>query len=122
MSFNFTVVLLPPSVNHYKRPAAGGGWFVSSEAKTFIDAVCIFSHRTKVTGTAYTVEITFYLGPQRNKGQNDLDNYSKVAIDALVHAGIIKNDALITDLFLHKRYVGSMREERTEYSIDGRSE
>lgn len=116
----FSVPLLPPSVNHYKQPKAGGGWFRAADCIAFVDAVCIFSRRVRVSGNYFELELTFYLGPGRNRGQNDLDNYSKVAIDALVRAGVIKNDARVFDLHLHKRFVESDREERTEYSIASR--
>jgi Holliday junction resolvase RusA-like endonuclease len=117
---NFSVPLLPPSVNHYKQPRQGGGWFRAAEAIAFVDAVCIFSHRCKVTGSSYEIDLTFYLSPKRNRGQNDLDNYSKVALDSLVRAGVIVNDAHVFDLHLHKRFVATDREERTDFSVEGK--
>jgi Holliday junction resolvase RusA-like endonuclease len=119
----FSVPLLPPSVNHYKQPRRGGGWYRAADAIAFVDAVCIMARSAgcqRITGNYFELELTFYLGPGRNRGQNDLDNYSKVAIDALVRAGVIKNDARVFDLHLHKRFVGTDREERTEYSIASR--
>jgi Holliday junction resolvase RusA-like endonuclease len=116
----FSVPLLPPSVNHYKQPRRGGGWYRAADAIAFVDAVAIFCRGLRTTGNYFELELTFYLGPGRNRGQNDLDNYSKVAIDALVRAGVIKNDARVFDLHLHKRFVGTDREERTEYSIASR--
>ncbi len=116
----FSVPLLPPSVNHYKQPRRGGGWYRAADAIAFVDAVCLISRCAgcqKITGNCFELELTFYLGPGRNRGQNDLDNYSKVAVDALVRAGVIKNDARVFDLHLHKRFVAADREERTEYSV-----
>jgi len=119
--FRFTVPLLPPSVNHYKSPRRGGGWFRAAESIAFIDAVCVFSGKTMVTGNFYTVEIFFFLGPSKhNLSSNDLDNFQKVGIDALVRAGVIKTDGRILDLHLHKRFVAGGREERTEYFVTGR--
>jgi Holliday junction resolvase RusA-like endonuclease len=119
--FRFSVPLLPPSVNHYKRPKSGGGWFRSVEAIAFVDAVCIFSGKTKVTGNFFALELWFFLGPsKRNLSSNDLDNFQKVAIDALVRAGVIKTDGRILDLHLHKRFCESDRDERTEYFVTGR--
>jgi Holliday junction resolvase RusA-like endonuclease len=119
--FRFTVPLLPPSVNHYKSPRRGGGWFRAAESIAFIDAVCVFSGKTMVTGNFYALEIWFFLGPaKRNLSSNDLDNFQKVAIDALVRAGVIKTDGRILDLHLHKRFCSTDREERTEYFVTGR--
>ena len=119
----FSVPLLPPSVNHYKQPKRGGGWYRAADAIAFVDAVCLLSrsaHCQVITGNCFELELAFYLGPGRNRGQNDLDNYSKVAIDALVRAGVVKNDARVFDLHLHKRFVTADREERTEYAIRSR--
>ena len=119
----FSVPLLPPSVNHYKQPRRGGGWYRAADAIAFVDAVAIITRGAgsqRITGNCHEIELTFYLGPARSRGANDLDNYSKVAIDALVRAGVIKTDARVFDLHLHKRFVGSDREERTEYSIASR--
>lgn len=119
--FQFAVPLLPPSVNHYKKPRRGGGFYRAVECTSFVDAVCVFSKKFKVTGNFYMLEIWFFLGPsKRNLSSNDLDNFQKVSIDALVHAGVIKTDGRILDLHLHKRFVASDREERTEYFIYGR--
>jgi len=119
--FRFVVPLLPPSVNHYRKPRRGGGFYRVAECGSFIDAVCVFSGKTMVTGNFYALEIWFFLGPaKRNLSSNDLDNFQKVAIDALVRAGVIKTDGRILDLHLHKRFVRTDREERTEYFVTGR--
>jgi Holliday junction resolvase RusA-like endonuclease len=119
--FHFSVPLLPPSVNHYRKPRRGGGFYRKREAIGFVDAVCVISGKTMVTGNFYTVEIFFFLGPsKRNLSSNDLDNFQKVGIDALVRAGVIKTDGRILDLHLHKRFVAGDREERTEYFVTGR--
>lgn len=119
--FRFVVPFLPPSVNHYKKPRRGGGFYRVAECGSFINAVCVFSGKTKVTGNFYGLEIWFFLGPsKRNLSSNDLDNFQKVAIDALGRAGVIVNDGRILDLHLHKRFVATDREERTEYFVTGR--
>ena len=119
---HFSVPLLPPSVNHYKRPARGGGFYRAAECVAFDDAVAVFSGKVMVTGNFYAVEIFFFLGPEKAKrlSSNDLDNFSKVSLDALVRARVIKTDGRILDLHLHKRFVGSDRDERTEYFVTGR--
>src|SRR5262245_22148255 len=116
----FTVPLIPPSVNHYKKPSRRGGFYVTAEAQAYIDAVCLLSRGLKVTGDAYRIGISFYLGPpKQHLGRFDLDNFAKVAIDALVKAGCIRNDARIFDLYLVKRFVSNAREERTTYVVKG---
>jgi len=118
--FRFTVPFLPPSVNHYKGARKNGGFYRKREAVAFVDAVCVISRKTMVTGNFYTVEIFFFLGPsKRNLSSNDLDNFQKVGIDALVRAGVIKTDGRILDLNLHKRFVATDREEGTLYLITG---
>ena len=119
--FRFTVPLLPPSVNHYRGVSKNGGFYRKREAVAFVDAVCVISRKTMVTGNFYTVEIFFFLGPsKRNLSSNDLDNFQKVGIDALVRAGVIKTDGRILDLHLHKRFVATDRDQRTEYFVSGR--
>ena len=119
--FRFTVPLLPPSVNHYKAVRKNGGFYRKREAVAFVDAVCVISRKTMVTGNFYTVEIFFFLGPSKhNLSSNDLDNFQKVGIDALVRAGVIKTDGRILDLHLHKRFVATDRDQRTEYFVSGR--
>jgi Holliday junction resolvase RusA-like endonuclease len=119
--FRLTVPLLPPSVNHYKGVRKNGGFYRKREAVAFVDAVCVLSGKTMVSGNFYTVEIFFFLGPsKRNLSSNDLDNFQKVGIDALVRAGVIKTDGRILDLDLHKRFTETDREEATVYVITGR--
>ena len=116
----FSVPLLPPSVNHYKRPKAGGGWFRVADCIAFVDAVCVFSHRIMVTGNFYEISLTFHLGPKKQKlSSNDLDNFLKVALDSLARARVIVNDGRVLDLSVHKRFVSTDREQRTDFSVEG---
>lgn len=117
----FSVPLLPPSVNHYRQPKRGGGWYRAAEALAFVDAVCVFSHRVMMTGNFYEVSLTFHLGPKKHKlSSNDLDNFLKVALDALARARVIVNDGRVLDLYVHKRFVSTDRDERTDFQIEGR--
>lgn len=117
----FEVPLLPPSVNHYKQPKRGGGFFRVAEVIGFIDAVCIFSHKELVPGDFYQVEITFILPPSKQRlSSNDTDNFLKVALDALGTAGVIKNDGRVMDLIVHKRFCPTEQDARTLYHITGK--
>jgi Holliday junction resolvase RusA-like endonuclease len=117
----FSVPLLPPSVNHYKQPKRGGGWYRAAEAIAFADAVSVFSLRQMVTGNFYEVSLTFHLGPKKQKlSSNDLDNFLKVALDSIAVAGVIVNDGRVLDLYVHKRFVATGREERTDFEVVGR--
>lgn len=100
---DFCVPLLPPSVNHYKKPTARRGhieWYVTDEAKAFIQAVGLFSRNESVRFEKYYVEIYLNLGP---KARMDVDNCAKVVLDSLAKCGIIHSDAFVTDLAIHKR-------------------
>jgi Holliday junction resolvase RusA-like endonuclease len=102
----FTVpYLTPPSGNHYKAPCVyrdrngypRHGYKLTPEAKAYKDAVALFAKgRTVIpaypfsTKTAYDVRMTVVLGP---KQRGDEDNFHKVGLDALQHAGVIHSDA-----------------------------
>jgi Holliday junction resolvase RusA-like endonuclease len=117
----FSVPLLPPSVNHYKQPRRGGGWYRAADAIAFVDAVCICSGKVMVTGNFYDVGVVFHLGPKKHKlSSNDLDNFLKVALDSLARARVIVNDGRVLNLYVHKRFVATDREERTEFAVEGR--
>lgn len=97
---DFCVPLIPPSVNHYKKPKRGGGYYVSREAIAFKKAVPICAKQMQVRHPYYAIEIYVCLG----YGQKvDLDNCSKVILDGLVEGGQIHSDAAVTCLTLHKR-------------------
>lgn len=123
IEFKFSVPLIPPSVNHYKKPRAGGGWFVTKDAKAFIDAVCIFSGRPKclIDSSFYEVGLTLYVEARRLKA-GDIDNFFKVSFDALAQAGIIRDDRYITRCSSVKLPTENRNDERTEFVVRGRSE
>ena len=97
---DFCVPLLPPSVNNYVRHTRKGQHYVTGEAKAFKEAVGLFSNNECVRFKSYFIEIFLNLGPRERM---DVDNCSKVILDALKDAEIIHSDAAVTDLTLHKR-------------------
>lgn len=119
--FKFSVPLLPPSVNHYKKPRHGGGFYRTGEVISFVDAVCVCSQKHIVAGVFYEVDVTFYLPAEKFErfSSSDSDNFLKVAIDALEAAQVITSDGRILDLHVHKRQAPSARDARTEYEISG---
>ena len=97
---DFTVPLIPPSVNHYAKHTRGGGHYVTKEALAFKAAIPICAKQRQLRYKFYAIEIYVNLG----HGQKvDLDNCSKVILDGLVEGGQIHSDAAVTLLCLHKR-------------------
>lgn len=122
---SFSVPLIPPSVNHYKRPRLNQdltrGFYKTAEAQAFIDAVCILSGRQPIAGRFFEVWVKFYL-PAESFLRFDADNFSKVSCDALTDAGLIPDDRYITDLHLAKRRALDAQDVRTVYQILGMEE
>ena len=97
---SFTVPLVPPSVNHYKKPRMGGrGYYIADEALAFFKAVAIFGRGQTVEAESYEVGLQIFLG---KRGKGDADNFAKVCLDGLVRAGIIRTDAGIQKLTIEK--------------------
>lgn len=91
----------PPSGNHYKKPRGRGlrGSYVTDEAKAFFSAVAALSMGRRVMAKSYAVRIEIFLGA-RQKG--DLDNFAKVALDALVRASVIDTDDRVMRIEMSK--------------------
>lgn len=114
-SVTITVPLVPPSVNHYKKPRRGGyGYYVTKEAQAFKQAVgvCAGRQRALVGVRRYEVEVHIYLGAG---DRGDVDNFGKVVLDGLQESGVIHSDAAVTDLILRKRR--DRQEPRTEITV-----
>jgi Holliday junction resolvase RusA-like endonuclease len=104
-SLRIEIPLVPPSVNHYKRPAIIHGvrtYILTKEAKAYKAAVAIIARGDTLAPatdrernhTRYRLTATVYLG----KGQRaDGDNLWKVLGDGLVEAGVIHSDAAVVD-------------------------
>lgn len=101
------VPLVPPSVNHYKKPiilktrnGSVKSFALTPEAIGYREAVAIFARgkslspkgptaRSKVR---YAVACTVFLGEgQRGDG----DNFGKCVLDSLQYAGVIHSDARV---------------------------
>src|SRR5690242_16125618 len=100
----FTVPMVPPSVNHYKKPRGNGyGFYVTPEANAFKCAVSHFAPEADqwdgYSGAEFFVTLHIYLGP---KQKGDVDNFAKVCLDSLVAIKLIKTDAKVTRLMIAK--------------------
>jgi Holliday junction resolvase RusA-like endonuclease len=107
--------LIPQSVNHYKMPRKGGGFYVTERARAFKESVAYLS-KGSVKADAYYVIVQIYVG-KGVKAQADPDNYLKLCGDSLVDAGIIWDDKKVnwkievmrdwqrprTEIFVHPR-------------------
>lgn len=129
---SFTVPLLVPTANHYKRPCKyigrdGGlhlGFKLTKAAKAYKDAVAIFAQgRTVAPQTdaerrrvRYTVQMDVYLA----RGQRlDSDNALKVGLDSLVFCGMIHSDANVYEskAIIHKDDRDNPENPRTAYIV-----
>lgn len=100
VGLEFTVPLVPPSVNHYVKHTRSGRHYVTPEGRAFKKAVGLFVAGRSVGARRYKLEATVFLGHgQRGDG----DNFWKVIADGLVEAGAIHSDAAVDDWILHKR-------------------
>lgn len=101
-------LLLPlsPSVNSYYRSVVFGRSvrvLLSKEGRTYqvAAAEAIVSQRQ---GEAITTPIRVELDIYMARRGSDADNRAKACLDALQHAGVIKNDRQICDLHLRRYY------------------
>lgn len=118
---SFSVPFVPPSVNHYKKPDGRGSWFMTKEARAFIEAVTIFSNRRPVAGPFFHVDLRFYL-PAKSFLKMDADNFEKVSFDALTIAGVIPDDRYVTRHTNQKLSVQDPEKIRTVYVIRGKKD
>jgi Holliday junction resolvase RusA-like endonuclease len=127
----FTVPLVAPSGNHYKKPTKyvgrdGSlhlGFKLTKETKAYYEAVAIFARgRTLAPATdaerrkvRYEVQLDIYFGP---KMRGDEDNFLKVSTDALVRCGLLHSDNNChTVPHIHRDERDDPRNPRTEYIV-----
>lgn len=94
----------PPSINHYWRSFVPRGrtraiTIISQTGREYRDAVCDLIHSAPMlTGRlAVCVELT-----PPNRMRRDIDNFCKVALDCLTHAGVWKDDEQIDELIVRR--------------------
>jgi Holliday junction resolvase RusA-like endonuclease len=97
----FTMPGIPPSVNHYKKPNfKTGRTYLTNEATHFYHDLAVLASGQRIRAKAYRVEIEVFLG---FKERGDVDNFAKVVLDGLVHAGVIHSDAAVEQLYMTKQ-------------------
>jgi Holliday junction resolvase RusA-like endonuclease len=117
-----SVPLVPPSVNHYKRPIILRGhisFTISKAAREYKRCVAIFSRGQSVADAKarYELDVVVYLGHNQ---RGDGDNFWKVIADGLVEACVIHSDAAVDDWILRKRR--DPKNPRTEITVRVMSE
>lgn len=98
----------PPSVGHYLAyrvvsPRHGKPFvqcYPTAEAKAWCATVAGIAAGQQLRGSTYTLTYAVYLPTARRQ---DVDNFAKVLIDSLVHAGVIDDDSKVADLHGYKR-------------------
>lgn len=93
------VLPFPPSLNHYwKRTGGRSGMHISEAGKAYLVAVqaeVLTSHRgVRLTGR---LDVTLALTmPDRKR--RDIDNFAKVALDAITKSGLWEDDSQLDRL------------------------
>ena len=81
----------PPSVNHYWK-ARGSRRFISPAAKAWLDEAILLLRAARVRFDR-PVRVRMLLSPP-DRRRRDGDNLEKAVMDALVKAGVIRDDSL----------------------------
>lgn len=89
-ALTFTLPLLPPSVNHYIDH--GRGHRLTAPAKAWRDSFLAMlpasARGAFVTGERFAASIRIVPGPGQ---RGDIDNYSKLILDCIAKAGMLRN-------------------------------
>lgn len=119
MQIEFRVPLTPPGINHLWRSRGNGkGNYKIAAAEVFTSAVFSLApkHWQDVPESNYEVELIFGIEAKRFN-RCDCDNFVKVAMDALQHSGIIRNDSNVIWFSAGKVKVEGLRDEFTKYLV-----
>ena len=119
----FTIPLVPPSVNTYTRHARGRH-FKTKEAAAFEAAFPFFFRNPGCVGETFRVEIDVWLGPKMHR---DIDNLPKQVLDGISRGGLLVNGKgkILSDYAVKELEVRMFSDERDNqrttvriYSLD----
>lgn len=120
-TLDFTVRLVPPSDNLYKRirivPVKGKmlpTFYHTAQAKAWWKAVASAAGGARMTSELYRVAFIVYFPP---RSRMDLDNANKCIMDGLKHAGVIRDDRYVVEAHAYKVKVKTEAEAKTEIFV-----
>lgn len=91
----------PPTLNTYWRHARGRH-YISAQGKSYRRTVILLAKTKTPMLDRLKVEIKLWMPDRRRR---DIDNLSKVLLDALAHAGVYEDDSQIDVLTLSREGV-----------------
>ncbi len=93
----------PPSGNHQHGRTKAGKTYLKASTKTYRNDVGWLAKRIDTFGTRRIALHIQVFAP--DKRARDLDNLVKSAQDALMHAGVFKDDSQIDDLHVQREQI-----------------
>ena len=98
----------PPTINNYYKKAKSGGRFISEKGRKFRDDVQVaVIEQLPDVYIDDRMLVEYILFPPDNRKRDTADNYAKALLDALTHAGLWEDDALIDQCFSYRGEVRS---------------
>lgn len=97
----------PPSVNHVWR-RVGSKTLLSAQGRAYREAVgqhCLM-HKIANTRLSGRLSVKILVNPP-DRRRRDIDNLTKVPLDALTHAGVWDDDSQIDELYIRRNAVTS---------------
>jgi crossover junction endodeoxyribonuclease RusA len=94
----------PPSVNHYLGTSKTGRRYVRPRGVAFKSRVCELVAEQQVKALTGRVSVFIAAHPP-DRRKRDIDNLNKMALDALMHAGVMLDDEQVDSLHIVRREV-----------------
>ena len=92
----------PPSVNHVWR-RVGSKTLLSAQGRSYSEAVGQHCLMRKIAGAQLSgrLSVRILVNPP-DRRRRDIDNLTKVPLDALTHAGVWEDDSQIDELYIRR--------------------